>query len=184
VRERLAISDFLDSGEDILWKGQAPLAKVIALLALMSFAAIATWWLAIINITAAQDCAASVADACPRPDRRSGLMLILGPVGAVVLALPVPFMLFVRNQYAITNKRILHLHTAPWRRPKFTQVPMTGASARLEGAGLIITVIGGERGHRVTLMAMTLSQARSALDLIQTLSCTAQTTKNSVMEPS
>ena len=164
------LSAVLAPDEVILWEGKFPLFKFLTMITAIIVLVIVAWWLALLDIEAAPGGRACVTDYCPKADRKSGLMLIIAPVSVFFLIGIVPLLFFVRNLYAVTNKRVFSLHSAPWRgRPKLRQLPVDGAHAVIEGL-LGLRVYGLEPGRQVVLMAKSRGELERAKGIVDSLS--------------
>ena len=167
---RTNLSAVLVPDEVILWEGEFPLFKFLTMITAIIVLVIVAWWLALLDIEAAQGGRACVTDYCPKADRKSELMLIIAPIATIVLIGVLLLLLFVRNAYAVTSKRVFSLHNAPWKkRPKVSQLSVEGAQATIDGP-LGLRVNGREPGQQVTLMAKSRSELKRAKGIIDSLS--------------
>lgn len=168
--DRIDLSEVRDPTEDILWEGEFPLLKFLAIITAIIVLVIVAFRLALLDIEAAPGGRTCVTDYCPKADRRSGLLLTIAPIAIFVLVVILLLLFSVRNAYVVTSKRVYSLHNAFWRkRPKFTQLSVDGAQATIDGP-LGLRVYGREHDRQVILLAKSRSELLRAKAVIDSLS--------------
>jgi hypothetical protein len=126
-------------------------------------------WMALVSIGSAPGGALCTTEFCPEADRKAGPALIMAPPFLIFWTVVTLLFATSRMDCAVTNKRALTLHRAYWRkRPKFMQVAIHGAYARI--SGLNLTVFDRHSGQRVELMAQSRKELQTVLALIEDLS--------------
>ena len=126
-------------------------------------------WMALVSIESAPGGTLCTTEFCPKTDRKAGPALVVAPLFLVFWTVLILLFATSRLDCAVTNKRALALHRAYWRkRPKFMQVAIHGAYARI--SGFTLTVFDRHSGQRLELMAQSRKELQTALALVEDLS--------------
>jgi hypothetical protein len=162
-------SPYLIDHEQVLWSGRPSKSKFFTMSAVVCAIVLLALWMALVSIGSAPGGTLCTTEFCPKADRKAGLVLITGPLFLILWTVLTLLFATSRLDCAVTNKRALTLHRAYWRkRPKFMQVAIHGAYARISGFNL--TVFDRHSGQRVELMARSSKELRTALAFVEDLS--------------
>jgi hypothetical protein len=113
VSARFDWSPWLESDEQLLWEAKPNMLPI--------------WVLSVSATTVMLGLMLGMHDGSAKA--RMGLAIapwVVGIFALVFLAAP-----FVRNHYAATNRRLLTVHSAPWRKPKFSCIAREAADLQV-----------------------------------------------------
>ena len=128
----------LEEGEVILWSQQSSrLRNFLLCLAVLIFIILLGW--AVMNelvaARAVRDSAICATGYCGDDSLKLGLAFLLSLILGILIVLAMILLMFVKNLSALTNRRMVRLHDAVWRRaPRNTSIRLEVAEAYTIGS--------------------------------------------------
>jgi hypothetical protein len=166
VRAAFDWKPLLCEEEILVWQGQAPMLKIVAMAAVALAVSTLLWLIALQEVAQAPGGADCFSDNCPAADRKSGLVVWTMPGVMLLSAVATVILPFTRKSSAETSNRVMIIGEAPWlRQPNLEQIPVKGASATLDG--FTLRVAGLDANKRLLLTASSRAELKRAKSMIQ-----------------
>jgi hypothetical protein len=144
----------LEDGEVILWSKQSSRLRMFVMLLGFFIVVVLAGWMARNQLATATEGTPCATDYCAKPDGKTRLVFLIAPVLGAFLILFMILVLSVKNLWALTNRRMLWLHDAVWRRtPRCTSIRLEDADA--QNSGNMIRIRSVREKNEITLQQWT-----------------------------